>query len=548
MIYQFDQFLVDKSQYRLLHNDVELTVRPQVFELLVYLIENRDRVVTRDELLENLWPGKVVTDSALGVQLKNVRKAVKDTGASQHVIKTIHGRGYQFIADVVESKPDTNPGPAGSLDHRVRIPRTRFVENNGVNIAYQVFGEGKHDLVVIPGWLSNLDIFWEQPRVVRYFLALAQIARVILIDRRGTGLSDRVAPPTLEEQIDDVTAVMDAADSSRAVLLGYSEGGSMCALFAASHPERTTSLILIGSNAKWIKSDDYPHGADREEVERWFAEVEKDWGGPISIDPLSPSLASDGEYRQWWAKFLRSSASKADAIALLRMNMETDLLTVLPCIDVPTLVLQARDDRSNPLEKGRDLARRIPNAKLVEINAGDHVPWGDGCVEIVRHIKDFLGNAIKTEISNRILTTVLFFDLTWASDKPRGFLDEVRGMLNFYRGQELKINSGGFNAIFDGPGRAVRCAWAIRELASQSGLTPSFGLHAGECEIYGETLKGAAFRVAACLATNNPGGEILVSRTIMDLVAGSGIKFENIATHSIDEIPNDMGILKVLGV
>jgi pimeloyl-ACP methyl ester carboxylesterase len=551
VIYQFEQFALDTSQYRLLLKDSEITVRPQVFDLLVYLIENRDRLVTRDELLENLWQGKVVTDSALGVQLKNARKAVNDTGAKQRVIKTVHGRGYQFIADVIESETDADQGyveETAHFDSPLTIPKTCFAENDGVSIAYQIFGKGDHDLVIIPGWLSNIDIFWEQPHVIKYFLSLAKFARVILIDKRGTGLSDRVTPPTLEEQIDDVTAVMDAAGSRKAVLLGNSGGGSMCALFAASHPDRTASLILIGSNAKCYKSDDYPHGADREDFERWFSEVEKEWGGPISIEPLSPSLSGDEEYRRWWAKFMRSSASKKDAIAMLRMSMETDLLAVLPTINVPTLVLQAIDDRTNPLEEGRDLAHRIPGAKLIEVNAGDHVPWGDGADEIVGHIKDFLSGVIMPEASNRILTTVLYFDLNFTGSLQQVFLDEARAILQLYRGKELKIGNSGFNAIFDGPGRAVQCAWAIRESAQRFELVSSFGLHAGECRIGGETLEGAAFRIAASLAAINSGGEILVSRTIMDLVAGSGIKFEKFTTHSIDDISDGMAILKVLAV
>jgi len=551
VIYQFEQFVVDTSLFRLHLNESELPVRPQVFDLLVYLIKNRDRVVTRDELLEHLWKGKVVTDSALGVQLKNARKAVNDTGARQQVIKTVHGRGYRFIADVVESTTDTDQDSVeetAHFDSPLTIPKVCFAENDGVSIAYQVFGRGDQDLVVIPGWLSNIDLWWEQPHVIRYFLSLAKFVRVILIDKRGTGLSDRVAPPTLEEQIDDVKAVMDAAGSRKAVLLGNSEGGSMCALFAASHPDRTASLILIGTNAKWIKSDVYPHGADREEVERWFSEVEKEWGGPISIETLSPSLSDDEEYRLWWAKFMSSSASKKDAIAMLRMSMERDLLAVLPTINVPTLVLQAINDRDNRLEKGRDLARRIPGAKLIEVNAGDHVPWGDGCSEYVRHIEEFLGNVNPPEPNYRILTTVLCFDLNSTDGLRQDLRDEARGVIRLFRGQEIEKDGDGFNAIFDGPGRAVRCAWSLRELSQGYDLAASFGLHAGECEVRGDIMDGVAFQVATRLAGINTLGDILVSKTIKDLVAGSGIKFEDFAASSSDEVFNALEILKVQAV
>jgi pimeloyl-ACP methyl ester carboxylesterase len=257
-------------------------------------------------------------------------------------------------------------------------PETHFANNDGVSIAYQVFGDGPRDLVYIPAWLSNLDIFWEEPRVARFLLELARFSRVIVIDRRGTGLSDRVAPPTLEIQMGDVTAVMDAAESRRAAFLGNSEGACMCMLFAATHPKRTTSVITVGGYAKWVRSEDYPYGAERNEAEKWFQQVENEWGSPIGIDFTTPSLANDEKHRHWCAKFHRSSASKADAIALLKMNADIDLRAVLPSVNVPTLVLQAKDDLTNSLESGRDFASRIPNAKLVEMECEDHVPWEIG--------------------------------------------------------------------------------------------------------------------------------------------------------------------------
>ena len=564
MIFQFGNFIVDTGRYKLRIKDSELTIQPQVFDLLVYLIRNRDRVVTRSELLASLWGGKVVTDSALGARLKDARKAVDDNGVRQRVIKTFHGRGYQFIAEVIESGFHDFQEQGRSdipIDSPVERPEIHFAENDGVNIAYQVFGDGPQDLIYIPGWLSNIDIFWEEPRVVQFFLALAQYARVIVIDRRGTGLSDRVAPPTLEEQIDDVTAVMDAANSRRAVFLGNSEGGSMCALFAASHPERTTSLILIGSNAKWIKSDDYPLGADRKETENWFTQVENEWGGPISIDALSPSLAGDENYRDWWAKFLRSSASKADAIAMLRMSMETDLRLVLSTIKVPTLVLQAKDDRSNPLERGRDLALRIADAKFVEMDAGDHVPWGDAADEITRQVKKFMGDVPGPEVNDRILTTVLFIDSVESTRNSRGvgigglsckllkyFQETVTRELKIYRGHEINAFGGGFYASFDGPGRAVQCAYAIRESTRQFGLKLCFSIHTGECEIHGQTLEGVVLQIAARVPALGSCGDILVSRTVKDLVAGSGIVFQDFGTHSLKGLTDTHQLYKVMAV
>lgn len=382
MVFEFNQITVDTDQYRLCSKGDPAPVEPQVFDLLVYLIKKRHRVVTRDELFETLWTGKVVTDSVLGVRLKDVRKAVGDSGKKQAVIKTIHGRGYQFIAPITEQD---------EIPELSTKPPIHYAQNGDVSIAYQVFGNGSCDLIVIPGWLSNLDLFWEQPRAADFFLKLAKFCRVILIDRRGTGLSDRVAPPTLEVQMRDVIAVMEAAGSKHAALLGHSEGGNISAQFAATYPRRTSALILIGTAARWIRSDDYPYGPSIEEAEQWITEVENSWGGPIAIELTTPSLTDDAEYREWLSKFYRSSASKTTALALLRMSHEIDLCPILPLIKAPTLVLQAIGDLVCPVEAGRDLGRRIPKAEFVQLNTKDHLPYVGCPGKIISNIRSFLG-------------------------------------------------------------------------------------------------------------------------------------------------------------
>ncbi len=435
-------------------------------------------------------------------------------------------------------------------------PKTHFAENDGVSIAYQVFGDGPQDLIFIPGWLSNLDIFWEEPRVARFLLSLARFSRVIVIDRRGTGLSDRVAPPTLEVQMGDVTAVMDAVGSKRAAFLGNSEGGCMCALFAATHPDRTTSIITVGGYAKWIKSDDYPCGLEQDDAEQWFQQVENEWGGPIGIDFTTPSLANDEQYRNWYAKYHRSSASKADAMALLRMNADIDLRAVLPSINVPTLVLQAKDDLTNSLESGRDFASRIPNAKLVEMEGEDHDPWGSCCDVIIQEIQGFLGEEEKVRVTDRVLTTVLFTDIVdstqlandigdekW-SDLLEGHHKAVRRALEIFRGHEVKTTGDGFHATFDGPARSVQCAASIRESTRRLGLNVRIGIHTGECEVRGDSLEGVAIHMAARVSGMAAGGDILVSRTVKDLVAGSGIEFEDFGTHELKGIPGEHQIFK----
>jgi pimeloyl-ACP methyl ester carboxylesterase len=381
MVFEFNQITVDTDQYQLSLMGDPVPVEPQVFDLLVYLIKNRGRVVTRDELFEALWAGKVVTDAALGVRLKDVRKAIGDNGKKQTFIKTIHGRGYQFIAPISEQN---------FLIESITKPKTCYAQNGDVSIAYQVFGDGLQDLIVIPGWLSNLDLFWEQARAANFFRKLGEFCRVILIDRRGTGLSDRVAPPTLEVQMKDLVAVMEAVGCKRAAMLGYSEGGNISAQFVATYPRRTSALILIGTAARWIRSDEYQYGPTAEEADQWITEVENNWGGPIAIDTASPSLVDDSEYQEWLAKFYRSSASKTTALALLRMSHEIDLLPILPLIDRPTLVLQATGDLVCPFEAGRDLAQRIQNAKFVSIDTNDHIPFVGCPDEIAVEIMSFL--------------------------------------------------------------------------------------------------------------------------------------------------------------
>ena len=437
-------------------------------------------------------------------------------------------------------------------------PETQFAQHDNISIAYQVFGAGPHDLVVIPGWLSNIDIFWEEPRVVRFFLALAEFSRVILLDKRGTGLSDRVAPPTLEEQIDDVTAVMDAVDSERAVLFGYSEGACMCALFAATHPERTEALITVGGYARWARSDDFPFGSERSDIENWINGVENEWGTPVAIEYMAPTLAEDEVHRHWLSKFYRSSASKADATALLFMNLDIDLRSVLPSIVSPALVLQAIGDLTTPFELGRDFGSRIPSARFVEISSDDHVPYASCSDAIIREVQAFLGEAQKPRVIDRVLTTVLFTDIVdstllaaekgdqqW-SDLLEAHHTAVRRELKIFRGNEVKTTGDGFHATFDGPARAVQCAVAIRQATRQLGLDLRIGVHTGEVEIRGDDMEGVAIHIAARVSSIAAGGEILVSRTVKDLVAGSGLEFEDFGTHELKGVPDTHQLFRVV--
>ena len=332
----------------------------------------------------------------------------------------------------------------------------------------------------------------------------------------------------------------------------------MCALFAAAHPDRTASLVLIGCFARWIASDDYPFGVPREEANEWVAEVEREWGGPIAIDAIAPTLVDDTKFRHWLAKFYRASASKADAIALLKMNMEIDLRAVLPSICTPTLVLQAKDDRTTPPEAGRDLARRIRDAKLVELDTSDHLPYVGCPDEIVSEIQRFLGEKPRAAVTNRVLTTVFFTDIVDSTrlaaslgdvrwhDLLEEHHDAVRRELEIFRGQEVKTTGDGFHATFDGPARAIQCAFAIREATRQLGLSLRMGIHTGECEIRDGSLEGLAIHIAARVSGMASGGEILVSRTVKDLIAGSGIELEDFGTHSLRGVPDEYQLFKVI--
>jgi len=439
-------------------------------------------------------------------------------------------------------------------------PETHFAENDGVSIAYQVFGDGPGDIVFIHGMFSNLDILWEEPRVARFLLALGRIARVILIDRRGTGLSDRVTPPAFEVNMDDIRAVMDATGSNQACLVGYSEGACICAMFAATYPERTRSLITIGGYARWAKSDDFPHGTKREDIEQWFETVEQQWGKPLSIEFTSPTLVDDEQYRHWLARFFRSSASKSDALALFRTALDMDLRAILPAISAPTLVLQSTRDLTTPLESGRDFARRIPGSELVEIDSDDHSPWASCSEAILHEVEKFLGEASSTRVIDRVLVTVLFTDivdstrlaaelgdLKW-SDLLEEHHKKIRHELEIFRGHEVKTTGDGFHATFDGPARSVQCATAIRESIRQMGLNVRIGIHTGECEVRGESLEGVAIHIAARVSGMAAGGDILVSRTVKDLVAGSGIEFEDFGTHALKGIPDTHQVFKIISV
>ena len=437
-------------------------------------------------------------------------------------------------------------------------PETRYAKSGDVNIAYQVVGKGPPDLVLVPGWVSNIDAFWEEPAFNRFLTRLASFSRLILFDKRGTGLSDRVADmPSLEVRMDDVRAVMDAVGSERASLFGYSEGGPMCALFAGTYPTRTTALIMVGSYARRISAADYPWGPTGDELNAFIEQAEREWGGPAGIDERCPSMAHDERFRQWWARLLRMSASPAAAAMLQRMNAQIDIRHVLPAIHVPTLILHSVNDRIINVSASRYLAERIPGAKFVELQGVDHVPWLSDADVILDEIEEFLTGARHSPEADRVLATVLFTDIVDATESAAKLGDRrwhdlldshhalVRRELARFRGREIDTAGDGFFATFDGPARAVRCACAISDTVRSLGIEIRAGLHTGECEVMGDKVGGIAVHIGARIAAYANSGEVLVSNTVKDLVAGSGLSFRDQGTQSLKGVPGDWRLFAV---
>lgn len=428
-----------------------------------------------------------------------------------------------------------------------------YARSGDVNVAYQVTGDGPRDLVYVPGWVSNIDVMWEDPGFARFLRRLASFSRLITFDKRGTGLSDAVpvdALPTLEVRMDDLRAVMDAAGSERATLFGHSEGGNMCILFAATHPGRTDGLILTGSYAKRIRSDDYPWAPTREARQAEIEETGRSWGDPGVIEYYAPSRAKDPAFRAWMQRYLRLSASPRAAVELLRMNTDIDVRAVLPSIRVPTLLLYRTEDQDVKVEEGRYIASRIPEAKLVEMPGADHFFWAGDPEPILQEIQEFVTGHRTSADPERVLATVLFTDIVGSTETAVALGDQawrdllerhnsaIRAELGRWRGKEVGTVGDGFLATFDGPARAIRCARAISEVVRPLGLEVRCGLHTGEIELVGDSdVAGLAVHIGARIAALSGPGEVLVSRTVKDLVAGAGFEFAPRGTHSLKGVP-----------
>ncbi|CAN5240700.1 adenylate/guanylate cyclase domain-containing protein [soil metagenome] len=424
----------------------------------------------------------------------------------------------------------------------------RYARSGEVNIAYQVTGAGPFDLVLVPGFFSHLEIDWEHSDHARFLERLGSFARLIRFDKRGTGLSDRtVGLPDFETRMDDVRAVMDAAGSERAALFGYSEGGPMCVLFAATYPERTRALVLYGTYAKRRDpDDDYPWAPTAEERLRYAHELEDTWGENVDISTMSPN--ADEALSLWYQRRGRASLSPAAARDLILMNSQADVRHVLATVQCPTLVLHRSGDRDSRPEEGRYIAARIPGARLVELSGDDHMP-AVRPDEILDEIEEFLTGVRPAPASDRVLATVLFTDLVGSTERAhslgdaawatllRSHNDAIRRELERFSGEEIDTAGDGFLALFDGPARAIRCALAIQAELRALGLEVRAGAHTGEVERRtGDKPRGIAVHVGARIMSLADAGEVLVSSTTCDLVAGSGLHFEDRGEHTLKGI------------
>jgi class 3 adenylate cyclase len=421
-----------------------------------------------------------------------------------------------------------------------------YARSGDVNIAYQVTGAGPFDLVLVPGFFSHLEIGWEHPDHAAFLDRLGAFARLIRFDKRGTGLSDRaVGLPDLEARMDDVRAVMDAVGSSQAALFGYSEGGPMSILFAATYPERTRALVLYGSYAKRIRTDDYPWAPTWEERQETASELERTWGENVDLSVMNPH--ADPAERAWFQRLGRAALSPAAARDLILMNSKVDVRELLPTVRCPTLVLHRSGDLDSRVEEGRYIAEHIPDARFVELEGDVHVPWVNAD-QVLDPIEEFLTGVRPAAHANRFLATILFTDIVASTDRARQLGDQewasllrrhhelVRRQLALFGGTEVDTAGDGFLALFDGPARSIRCALAIRDAVRTIGLEVRVAVHTGEVERSEGRPRGIAVHLAARVLSITEPAEVLVTQTTHDLVEGSGLAFDDRGTHTLKGI------------
>lgn len=431
-------------------------------------------------------------------------------------------------------------------------PPVHYARNGDVSIAYSVVGDGPLDLVLVSGFVSHLEIAWEWPAYRRFLERLASFSRLIVWDKREQGLSDRLgAPPTLEQGMDDLRCVLDAARSGKAALFGVSEGGPMASLFAASFPERVSHLVLYGTWARLLRADDHPAGLPRPAFDAWLERTAQDWGGPAALAQFAPSVAGDEEAVGWWTRLLRSGTSPRAAEALMKMYRDIDVRPALSSVTAPTLVLNRTADRLSPIAQGRVMVSMIPHAQHVEVDGADHLFFLGDQDPLLDAVEEFVTGTRHQREPERVLATVLFTDIVGSTERAaaagdrdwRALLERhdelVRRQLARFKGTEIKQLGDGFLAAFDGPARAVRCAAAVTEEVRPLGIEVRAGVHTGECEQRDRDLAGMAVHIGARVGARAGPGEVLVSSTVKDLVVGSGLEFEERGLAELKGVPGE---------
>jgi len=498
----FDEFELDPARRELRVDGEVQSLQPQVFDLLLYLVENHERVVPKRELLDTLWPDTIVTESSIQRGVSLARSALGERGPE--LIQTFPRQGYRFVGKIRE---DEKPSSGLTL-------QPRYARSGDVHIAYATLGEGKTDIVVVLGWVLPMRAMFQHPKTRAAMEALSEIGRVIIFDKRGTGLSDRVKEvPIHEQRMDDLRTVLDACGSEQAILIGFSEGGALAMLYAATYPERVRGLILCGAFARMTRTTDYPCGYTNEEMGKLKGYIRGAWGKGASLRAIAPSQLSDPEFVDWVTFSEQEGTSPGSALDLLEMNIRIDLRALLPAIRVPTIVLQAEDDKMIHPASGPYLAEHIPNARYVEAPGDDHIFFFRNQQAIADAVRWALSQDPPDLQEDRFLSTVLVARAHADVDE-----DAWRAEVQRFRGHAVP---GKLHAYFDGPIRAMRCGVSLGE-----GAGLSFGVHTGEVVRRGATAGGAAFDVAEAIAAKAPTAEVWVSHVLVDLVPGSDLRFE----------------------
>lgn len=497
----FGEYELDPARRELRMNGVPQPLQPQVFDLLLYLVENRERVVSKHELLRELWSDAVVTESSLQRAVSLARSALGKGGAA--LIQTHPRKGYRFVG---KTRDDEEPRVETAL-------QPRYAQSGDVHIAYATIGRGETDIVVVNGWIMPMRAMFRHPATRAALEAISALGRVITFDKRGTGLSDRVKDlPSHEQRMDDLRVVLDACGSKQAILIGFSEGGALAMLYAATYPERVRGLVLCGAFARMTHAEDYPCGYTLEETERLKGYIRKAWGRGASLRAIAPSQLDDPAFVSWVAFAEQEGSSPGGALDLLEMNLRLDLRELLPSIRVPTVVMQAAQDKMIDPSSGPYLAARIPNAKYVESPGDDHVFFFRTRPEVVAALRWILEQERPTPEEDRFLSTVLV-------GHGHGKVDlEVWGEeVRRFRGLTVP---GSLQACFDGPIRALRCGATVTQR-----MQLSCGVHTGEVVRRGAITTGIAFAIAEALAARAPEGEVWASHVLADLVTGADLAF-----------------------